>query len=302
MKKLLYLFLSILFFCSGSTSAQEAIDIKFKFDNVSQEEITDFKKKAEKGDADSQTALGFIYLNGCGLEKDSKKAFLLLHEAALKNHPIASNYLGLMYITGEGVQKNSIEAIKWLKKSADSGNSVANSLLNEHFGQTIKWKVNDNNFRGLLLLKDKHGNSFPNKSVIDGLSKDEILQLNFNENNEVTVILSLENCLTNDNSLCSESYDFALFKPDWSLAAELLNKKPYFMAPKSINGNNILINKIMAIEIDQGDDQGIYKVIVRIHQRDKVLYEFLQMFNVSINSKNAQPMTSSDNKKPINSN
>jgi len=283
MKKIIFLIFALLLTCCKSTTTQETIDLKFQFENVSQEEITELKKKAEKGDIDSQTALGLMYLDGSVLEKDNKKAFSLFYKAGLKNHPIATNYLGLMYINGEGIQKNSIEAIKWFKKSSDSGNTAAASLLNDHFGQTIKWKISNKNFRGSLILEDKFGNWFPSKSAIDGVSENELLQINFKTNYEVSVILILENCLVDDNGLCSELYDFAIFKPDWSLEAEFLNKKPYSMSSICNNEKNILTTKLLTMKIKPEDDVGIYKVIVRIHQK-KVLYEFLQIFNVSKDS------------------
>lgn len=273
-----FFFNLIIFLCFiGCTTTKEKIEVNIQIENASEENISEIKKRAEKGDINAQTILGVHYFNGHRFEK----SFALLHKAALENHPIATNFLGLMYINGNGVQKNSIDGIKWLKKSFDAGNDIAKEILGNHFGKRLEWKISNMNSRGLLILEDKSGNVFPDKTLADGLFNDmKLLQLDSEKNNEVTVMLIIEDCLIDEKDLCTENIDFALFRPDWSLAGEFLNTKPYLIKPILRNGKNILINEIMTIDIEPKDPLGIYSIVVRIHQQNEVLYEFTQMFNV----------------------
>ena len=267
-KAVLIIFFLLLSSCS-SVATQENINFGDPIKNASPEIINEISKKAEQGDSDSQTALGLMYLEGNGVKKDAKKAFSLFHQAALKGHPIATFYMGLMCIRVEGTPRNSIEAIKWLKKSSDCGNAVAESLLNEYFGQRIKWKTDNKTSKVYIVLEDKFGNWFPNKSAIDGLDKEDILHLNSKKNNEVSMILFLENCSLNKNGLCTERYDFAIFNPDWELQAEFTDNHPNFKIFLCKSNRNIVYSKLLKMTIKPEDKPGNYRMIVRIHQGKK---------------------------------
>ena len=65
--------------------------------------------------------LSDCYKEGCGIEKDEKKAFELSKKAADLGEPMSMCDLGIMYEYGKGVKKDEDEAFYYYKKAADSG-------------------------------------------------------------------------------------------------------------------------------------------------------------------------------------
>lgn len=78
---------------------------------------------AERGDAKSQSALGFLYLFGWGVTKDINKAVYWYVRAANQNEPEAQAYLGTFYAQGNGVERNLVEALKWCELAVWYGTS-----------------------------------------------------------------------------------------------------------------------------------------------------------------------------------
>ena len=69
-----------------------------------------FYRPAERGDADSQYALGFMYGNGDGIPQDHSKAEHWYRLAAEQGHADAQYDLAFMYGSGEGVPRDDAEA------------------------------------------------------------------------------------------------------------------------------------------------------------------------------------------------
>ena len=69
-----------------------------------------YRKAAEQGYANAQSALGIFYAKGEGLAKDSVQAVLWFRKAAEQGNAIAQSALGYCYSKGEGVAKDEIEA------------------------------------------------------------------------------------------------------------------------------------------------------------------------------------------------
>jgi TPR repeat protein len=69
---------------------------------------------ARRGDARSQTVLGFMYATGRGVPQNFERAVDWYHRAAEQGDPTAQYLLGLMYDKGQGVQQDWILAHKWL--------------------------------------------------------------------------------------------------------------------------------------------------------------------------------------------
>ena len=80
-----------------------------------------FSELAEQGDSRAQYNLGFMYLEGLGVSKDSKEAFRWFRRAAEQKQGRAQHSLGLMYLQGDGVRKDSKEAFKWFRLAAYQG-------------------------------------------------------------------------------------------------------------------------------------------------------------------------------------
>ena len=93
--------------------------------NKEQEEKAYFdrvKDMAEKGDAESQYAMGLYYLYDEEKPANYKDAEKWLWLAAKQNHHDAEYNLGCLYLFGKGVRTDYEEAIDWLKKAAENGN------------------------------------------------------------------------------------------------------------------------------------------------------------------------------------
>ena len=88
-----------------------------------------FSELAKQGDSRAQYNLGFMYLEGLGVSKDSKEAFRWFRRAAEQKQGRAQHSLGLMYLQGDGVRKDSKEAFKWFRRAAYQGYADAQLYL-----------------------------------------------------------------------------------------------------------------------------------------------------------------------------
>jgi len=79
------------------------------------------RAKAEKGNAQAQFDLGWMYDEGKSVGQDSTQAAKWYLEAASRGQKRAQFKLGFMYSTGRGVERNDVEAVKWLNLSAAQG-------------------------------------------------------------------------------------------------------------------------------------------------------------------------------------
>jgi TPR repeat protein len=85
----------------------------------------DTKVKAEQGDANAQSNLGFCYESGRGVEKNVAEAVKWYRKAAEQTNAYAQYNLGVCYMNGEGVEKDIVEATAWYRKAA--GQNVADA-------------------------------------------------------------------------------------------------------------------------------------------------------------------------------
>ncbi len=92
-------------------------------------DITQYKaffELAKSGDADAQTMLGEMYLDGInGVAVDHEQAFFWLNKAAAHGDPQAQYLVGFMYENGLYVTSNMHRAVKWYKKAAKNGDILA---------------------------------------------------------------------------------------------------------------------------------------------------------------------------------
>ena len=72
-----------------------------------------FKAFAQKGNAQAQHNLGFMYAKGQGVPKNYAKAVKWLWPAAEKGDTRAQVMIGVMHYEGRGVPKDYLEAYKW---------------------------------------------------------------------------------------------------------------------------------------------------------------------------------------------
>ncbi|MDT8385120.1 MAG: tetratricopeptide repeat protein [Gammaproteobacteria bacterium] len=118
-------------------------------DYVWEEKFKDALAAAEKGDAQSQYAVGEMYEKGKGAVRDSEKAFEWYAKAAEQDDEKAAFKLGYAYLEGDGIKKNYELARKWLQKSANKKYVRAEYYLGvlyekgrgveQDYDEAIKW-------------------------------------------------------------------------------------------------------------------------------------------------------------------
>ena len=138
--------------------------------------VAEFTKLAEKGDANAQANLGYMYYAGEGVPQDYEKAVYWYRKAAVQgnkdaqynlavsyafgegakqdlteaaiwyrrageqNHVVSQYSLGISYAYGEGVPQDQKEAARWFKKAADQGYARAQVNLGSmyHTGEGVE--------------------------------------------------------------------------------------------------------------------------------------------------------------------
>ena len=88
-----------------------------------------YGKAAAAGDANAQSELGTMYLQGQGVVADLEKAVALFTGAAEAGDPMAQTNLAYCYSLGRGVAKDESVAIVWREKAAEQGFVIAISTL-----------------------------------------------------------------------------------------------------------------------------------------------------------------------------
>ncbi len=105
--------------------------------------------RAKEGNAVAQNALGVLYLNGWGVNKDYAEALAWFRKASEQGNPRAQTTIGRMYDNGDGVKKDFAEAARWYRKAAEQGFPPAQSLLGamyargdgvpQDWGEAMRW-------------------------------------------------------------------------------------------------------------------------------------------------------------------
>jgi len=101
----------------------------FPLDQGPTPETDALRARAEAGDAEAQSNLGFRYEYGEGVPEDSEEAVRWYRRAANQGHADAQYSLGAMYGTGEGVPQDDAEATRLYRLAADQGHADAQWFL-----------------------------------------------------------------------------------------------------------------------------------------------------------------------------
>jgi TPR repeat protein len=107
------------------------------------EAIINLRPAVEAGDARAMILLANMYMEGHGVGQDSKEAFGLYHEAALKNNTDGMVAVATLYQTGNGVPVNTPLAVGWFERAARMGNMDAALIYAIHMYQGSKGKDYD---------------------------------------------------------------------------------------------------------------------------------------------------------------
>ncbi|KAG0257729.1 hypothetical protein DFQ27_004956 [Actinomortierella ambigua] len=95
---------------------------------------------AEKGDAQSQVAIGNRYRHAQGIPRDDKKALAWFSRAAEQGDAEGQFMVGHMYFCGFGVKKNDKLSVEWFRKAAEQGHAAGEYQLGNSYlyGQGIE--------------------------------------------------------------------------------------------------------------------------------------------------------------------
>ena len=120
----LLIFLVVTLRCgSGIAGVTEGIEAIRKGDFVTASR--ELRPLAERGDAEAQYRLGWMYEFGKGVAADMAQALVWFRKAAAQGNALAQVELGVLYATGEGVVQDDAQAVAWFQKAATQGNATA---------------------------------------------------------------------------------------------------------------------------------------------------------------------------------
>ena len=83
--------------------------------------FSETKRLAERGDAEAQSSIGFMYDVGKNVDRDYTKAMEWYLKAAAQNHADAQYNIGALYANGLGVKQDLKTAKEWAGKACDNG-------------------------------------------------------------------------------------------------------------------------------------------------------------------------------------
>jgi TPR repeat protein len=81
----------------------------------------EWRALAEAGDAEAQTAIAGLYLDGLGTAVDPAAALRWYRRAAEQGEPVAQQNLGDLYGQGRGAARDLVSAYVWLSLAAEQG-------------------------------------------------------------------------------------------------------------------------------------------------------------------------------------
>lgn len=106
------------------TKAREAVQAKdFKTSFLV------WKSESEKGVAEAQNGLGYLYVNGFGVDKDAVVAVHYFELAAEQGFAKAQYNLGVIHANDYGISQNFIKAAKWFQQASEQGHPDAQHEL-----------------------------------------------------------------------------------------------------------------------------------------------------------------------------
>ena len=118
---------------SSETITQAKAEESTEAEKPLPKDLKSLKALAEKGDVRAQCNLGLMYVQGQGVEQDSKEAVYWYQKAADQGDAKSQFKLAEMYGQGPGVGRDVKEALKWLRKAAEQGHAEAQVVLGKEY-------------------------------------------------------------------------------------------------------------------------------------------------------------------------
>lgn len=141
----------MLFFCLCSqVFGEEPANIAAFDQEQMKYEFLKQKDAAAKGDTEAQYHLGFMYLQGDGIEQDTHMAFQWIHLAARSGLPEAQDTLAYLYKKGIGVEADNVRAYVWYSVAAANGVFLATRIIDSMAKDLSKTE----HVQAMVMLKD----------------------------------------------------------------------------------------------------------------------------------------------------
>lgn len=167
-----------------------------------------YKEASQEGNMYAQYNLGYLYLNGLGVEQNYKEAAIWFAKSAYQGYSSAQNDLGVLYNLGKHTNRDISLAIEWFTKASNQDDENAQENLAYIFNNekgfinkkeaarlfTILAKKGDINAMYELSLLYRKGEGFEkNKTKADYWETRAIkngfeLPENYNNNRKVGII------------------------------------------------------------------------------------------------------------------
>lgn len=90
------------------------------------------------GDAGAQHALGRLYLDGTGVERDERQAARWFHLAAEKGHTASQALLGQMLLQGRGVPRAQAHGLMWLTMARDASDPAKDRWVLDLYDEAFR--------------------------------------------------------------------------------------------------------------------------------------------------------------------
>ncbi len=89
----------------------------------------EFEAAAKGGNVQAMAALGLLYNEGLGVERDARQAFEWFEKAAEAGHVPSQGQLAGMYSTGQGTPKHDAKSLFWARRAAEGGDPVSQYIM-----------------------------------------------------------------------------------------------------------------------------------------------------------------------------
>ncbi len=110
-------------------------------------------KAAKNGLVQAQFNLAHFYMGRFDFQQDLPKAFFWSSKAAQQGYPSSQYNLGIMYINGLGVAKDEEEGISWIKKAALQQHVRATNFITSYLGTESMFKTLKDSIKGRLITE-----------------------------------------------------------------------------------------------------------------------------------------------------
>lgn len=97
----------------------------------------EFEAAAKTGNREAMAALGSMFAEGLGVERDYNRALEWYLKAAEAGHVAAQSVAARMYATGTGVAKSDAQSLFWARRAADAGDAGAQYIMGVRSAQGV---------------------------------------------------------------------------------------------------------------------------------------------------------------------